>query len=232
MRPRHKPDNATRRKRFPDPRTAGPDGLLAYSADIDAGLLLEAYQIGVFPWPQQDSPMLWFSPQERGILEFNDLHLSQSFRKFLKKTTLKLKINTAFKDVIIACAKQPRPGQDGTWITKEMIRAYREFHEQGFVHSIEAWQDETLVGGLYGVYVNSMFCGESMFHTRAGASKFCLYHVTRLLSAAGHTWMDIQMVTPLLESWGGKLITRDEYLERLVKASSASVTNPFEANSL
>lgn len=209
-----------RRKYFPDPNHTLEDGLLDIFDEINTEILLEAYSHGIFPWPQEGLPILWFSPVERGILDFKNLKIPKSFQKFLKKTNFEIKYNTAFEKVIRACAKKPRPNQSGTWITTKIIKAYLQFHRDGYAHSIEAWQNGHLIGGLYGVYVGGVFAGESMFYDVAEASKICLYHLIEKLKTQGQTWMDTQTLSPMLRAWGGTLISRQEFLQRLHKAQA------------
>ncbi len=206
---------------FPDPRNAGPDGLLCVGGDLEVDTLYAAYSQGIFPWPQEGLPLLWFSPWERGVLDFKDVHWPRRFLRDLRKSEFEVTFNQAFASVIHECAKQPRVHEQGTWILPEMQFAYEKFHEAGYAHSIECWKDGVLVGGMYGVYVEGVFSGESMFHRASGASKMCLYRAIEKLRESGIEWIDIQMVTPVLETFGGKYISRDEYLERLEKAHRA-----------
>lgn len=203
---------------FPDPRGATDDGLLCIGGDLRVPTLLAAYSQGIFPWPQEGYPLLWFSPARRGVLDFSELNFSRRFLRHVRNCGLRLTFNQAFEQVIHACASAPRTHETGTWILPEMQRAYIRFHHSGFAHSVEAWRDELLVGGLYGVYVGGVFSGESMFFHESNASKICLYHLIEYLRASGLTWMDTQMVTPLVESLGGKYIGRDEFLERIALA--------------
>ncbi|MCB0408054.1 MAG: leucyl/phenylalanyl-tRNA--protein transferase [Bdellovibrionales bacterium] len=199
-----------------DPRSALADGLVAVDDTVTVERLFEAYSFGIFPWPQEGFPTLWFSPPERGILEFNKYKISKSFKKFLNKNTFQVTFNQCFKDVILECRKADRPDQTGTWITEKILNSYIEFHQQGYAHSVEAWSDDgELVGGLYGVYVGGVFCGESMFYKHANASKLCLHLLIEKLKLNGKSWMDVQMVTPLLQSLGAEYISRDKYLLRL-----------------
>lgn len=200
---------------FPPPEMALAEGILDVSDDLSTQRLLEAYSFGIFPWPHQDLPTLWYCPEERGILEFKDFHVPKSLRKFLAKSRWTYSFDRAFDQVARACAEQPRPGQQGTWITKKLLRAYREFHKAGYAHSLEVWDGDELIGGLYGVYVGGLFCGESMFHRRPNASKCALVKLIEFLSSQGLTWMDIQMVTPVLAALGGRYISREEFLGRL-----------------
>lgn len=209
---------AERRIRFPDARTAGDDGLLCFGGDLEVETLVEAYGHGIFPWPQEGLPLLWFSPRERGVLDFAELHWSRRFLRALKDTSFTITFNQEFEQVIKECAHAPRSHETGTWILPEMQDAYLRFHEAGYAHSVECWQAGHLVGGLYGVCVAGVFSGESMFFKVSDASKRCLFALTTELSRRGFRWMDIQMVTPVLEKLGGKYISRDEFLLRLSRA--------------
>jgi leucyl/phenylalanyl-tRNA--protein transferase len=204
--------------RFPDPRKTGPEGLLALGGDLSPETLLVAYRQGIFPWPIEGAPALtWFSPPERGILDFSDLHLPRSLKLFAKKNPYVFSFDREFERVIDACQLAYRPDQPGTWITPEMREAYVEFHSEGYAHSVEAWDPASgeLVGGLYGVYIDGAFAGESMFHHKPNASKLALLHLVQKLQAHGIDWMDIQVQTPHMERLGAKLIPRDDFLGRL-----------------
>lgn len=209
---------------FPDPRSAGEDGLLCVGGNLEVNTLASAYSQGIFPWPQEGLPLLWFSPERRGVLDFANLHWSRRFLRALKGAVaerFQLTFNRAFLDVINACASVPRAHESGTWILTPMRKAYLEFHEAGYAHSVECWQDGELVGGLYGVYIGGVFSGESMFYRVSDASKLCLYALIQRLQHVGLTWMDIQMVTPVLETLGGHYIAREDYLQRLEQAKRA-----------
>ena len=164
--------------RFPDPKYAETyEGILAVGGELTPELLLEAYQNGIFPWPIDGLPLTWFCPEERAILEFTDMHIPRSLVRESKRTKFHFTIDQDFKSVIVNCSKARRPGQSGTWITSDMIYAYCEFHKQGYVHSVEAWEGDTLVGGIYGVDADGTFTGESMFHLRPYASKLALLYL-------------------------------------------------------
>lgn len=199
-----------------NPRISSPEGLVAVGGALTVKTLIEAYSNGIFPWPQEGYPILWFSPDPRGILEFKDFHIADSLKKFAKKNPeLKFTFDQAFAEVISACQKQARPDQDGTWITAEMKKAYIKFHKEGFAHSMECWLGGELVGGVYGVDINGVFSGESMFYKTPNASKLCFWKLAERLQADGRKWMDIQMVTPVTKAFGGKYISREEYLTRI-----------------
>lgn len=173
-----------------------------------------AYRKGIFPWPQPDAPILWFSPDPRGVLDFEEFHVPKRLMRFARQCPWVFTRNEAFEEVMRACAEQPRPGQDGTWIQPEMVPVYTELHRAGEAMSFECWEDGVLIGGLYGVLIDGLFSGESMFHHRTDASKMCLWKTVEYLIENGHRWMDTQMVTPVIEAFGGKYISREEFLQR------------------
>lgn len=209
---------------FPDPREAGEDGLLCVGGDLQVETLVNAYSQGIFPWPQEGLPLLWFSPRKRGVLDFAEVHWPRRFLQEMRARPLRITFNRAFEQVIHECASVPRTHESGTWILPPIEGAYTRFHRAGYAHSVECWDDQDrLVGGLYGVFVAGVFAGESMFHHVNGASKRCLYALVEKLSAQGLTWMDTQMVTPVLETFGGKYISRDEFLARLAAAHADPV---------
>jgi leucyl/phenylalanyl-tRNA---protein transferase len=202
--------------RFPDPRrTVAYGGIVVIGGSLNTANLLSAYRRGIFPWPIDDWPLTWFCPEERAILEFKDLHVPRSLEKIRKRAPFRLTIDQNFRAVIEACAEAKRTGEDGTWITPEMIRAYCELHRSGHAHSVEAWEGDRLVGGLYGVDAGGAFAGESMFFLRPNASKLALLRLVEHLAARGLDWIDIQVMTPHMEALGAKLVSRDEFLERL-----------------
>lgn len=214
---------------FPHPSDTTFEGLLVVDDRISSEILLEAYSFGIFPWPQDDLPLLWFSPPERGVLCFDDYHVSRSFEKFLRKSTYKVTFNQAFEQVIRNCQKSFRPDQQGTWITEGLLRAYLEFHQQGYAHSVECWSGDRLVGGMYGVYVGGVFCGESMFYIEPNTSKLCLHNMVLFLKSQNLRWMDVQMVTPLLESFGAKYIRRQVFQKWLEDSRSTARAISFES---
>lgn len=200
---------------FPDPRRASPEGVVALGGVLSTENLLRAYRRGIFPWPIDGLPLPWFCPAERAILEFKDLHVSRSLRHARNRSALRFTINDAFPEVIRACARAARPEEAGTWITPQIIRAYCELNQLGYAHSVEAWENDALVGGIYGVEVDGAFGGESMFYVRPNASKLALLFLIEHLKGRGLDWMDIQMMTPHMSALGAKLLTRDEFLEKL-----------------
>lgn len=213
---------------FPDPELSLDEGILDMSDDLRVERLLEAYSFGIFPWPHPDLPTLWFSPEKRGVLDFKNLHIPHSLQKAMRRHHYRFSFNEAFGEVIRACALAPRAGQKGTWITDKLSRAYENFHRAGYAHSLEVWDGAELVGGLYGVYVAGVFCGESMFFRRTDASKIALIRLVEFLRARGLEWMDIQMVTPLSEKMGGKYISRRSFLDRIEKAKARAKEIEFK----
>lgn len=214
---------------FPDPREAMAEGVLAVGGHLDVGTLYTAYSMGIFPWPHPEYPLLWFSPEKRGIIEFSDLHVPQSFEKFLRQrqNDFEITLDKAFPQVVRECAKQPRPGQQGTWILPGMVKAYIDFHKAGYAHSLEVWHNQQLVGGIYGVFVKGVFSGESMFYKTPNASKLALYQLIQVLKSWGLEWMDIQMVTPVTASFGGKYLGREEFLQKLKTTQEENESSEF-----
>ncbi|MGZ3872359.1 MAG: leucyl/phenylalanyl-tRNA--protein transferase [Mucilaginibacter sp.] len=193
---------------FPDPALAEEDGLLAVGGDLSTERLLLAYQHGIFPWYSEDEPILWFSPHERFVLFPAELKISKSMNRVLKSGQFTITADQCFGEVITACSKIARNGQDGTWITTDMQRAYIELYRQGYAHSVEVWQQDKLVGGLYGVRAGSIFCGESMFSLVSNASKTALVHLCR---SSLYELIDCQVYTAHLASIGARMISREEY---------------------
>ncbi len=191
-----------------------PNGLLAAGADLSPTRLLEAYRHGIFPWFSEGDPILWWSPDPRMVLFPGEFKISRSLRKTLLRGQYQMRCDTAFEQVMRACS-QPREGQNGTWIQEDMIAAYVRLHKAGYAHSIETWMDNELVGGLYGVSIGRMFYGESMFSTKADASKIALAYLTAQLKRWNFGMIDCQMNTPHLASLGAREITRREFLIRL-----------------
>ncbi len=203
---------------FPNPEQANPDGLLAMGGDLSPEVLQEAYTQGIFPWPQDEEiPLLWFSPPQRGVLFLDQLKVPKATRRKIKKEHFQVTFNKDFQKVIESCARVPRSSDTKTWIIPGMIEAYTELHKRGQAISVEAWRDEQLVGGLYGVLFKGVFSGESMFFLESEASKVCLVTLAEDLLKKGHSWIDIQMVTPLLEQFGGEYIPRKDFLNMLKK---------------
>lgn len=211
---------------FPDPALADPSGLAAVGGDLSPQRLVAAYKAGFFPWYGAESPLLWWSPDPRCVLLPERFHIPRSLRRRLHKPDLfRLTADRAFADVIRHCAAVPRPAQNGTWLLPEMIEAFCRLHRLGHAHSVEAWENGTLVAGLYGVAIGRAFFGESMFHLRPYASKIVLVTLARTLWAHGFLFLDCQMPTPHVLGYGAGLLPRPVFLDLLREAVSAS--QPF-----
>lgn len=202
---------------FPDVSKADEEGLLAVGGKLTTKRLLEAYNSGIFPWFSDGQPVLWWSPNPRMVLFLDNLKVSKSLKKTIRSGYFKVTFNTAFAEVIQQCSNAYRKDQNGTWITQEMIDAYIKLHSKGYAFSVEVWQNEELVGGLYGINLpeQKIFCGESMFHKVSDASKVALVHLVEHLRTKDYTLIDCQMHTKHLESLGACLIPRDEFLRYL-----------------
>jgi leucyl/phenylalanyl-tRNA--protein transferase len=189
--------------------------IIGFGGDLTIENLRDAYRRGIFPWHVDGLPLPWYCPEMRAILEFDRLHLPKSLRKEWAKTGLSFTIDNNFEAVIKNCARAKRNDGYGTWITPEFIRAYCDFHAAGDAHSVEVWDENILVGGLYGVDAGGVFCGESMFHLRSNASKFALLHLIEHLKSRGATWLDIQVMTPHFEVLGAEEMEREDFLDKL-----------------
>ncbi len=198
---------------FPDPRTASAEGIVAYGGDLSPSRLMMAYRNGIFPWYSINDPILWWSPDPRLILELDDFKLHRSLRK--KIAQFEIRFDSVFSEVIRECASAPRRGQRGSWIVPEMIEAYETLHTLGYAHSVEAYQNGILVGGLYGVSVGGVFCGESMFAKVADASKVALAALVERLREGEFDFIDCQVPTEHLKSLGAKEVSREFFLRRL-----------------
>jgi leucyl/phenylalanyl-tRNA--protein transferase len=194
---------------FPDPSLAEEDGLLAVGGDLSTHRLLLAYHNGIFPWYSDDTPILWYSPHERFVLFPDELKISKSMRRALRSERFRVTNDQNFAGVINACSTVNRKDQPGTWITADMKDAYIRLYREGYAHSVEAWEDEKLVGGLYGVRVGEVFCGESMFSKVSNASKAALISLS---NTGNYKLIDCQVYTEHLESMGARMINREEYL--------------------
>ena len=194
-----------------------PNGLIAIGGDLSPARLISAYKQGIFPWFSEGEPIMWWSPSPRMVLYPSELKISISLKKMLKKHVFETRTNTAFQSVITACSHTSRNGQPGTWISPDMIAAYCELNKHGYAMSSETWLDGKLVGGCYGIKIGRMFYGESMFHTVTNASKVAFVHLVNLLKNEQVGMIDCQMKTPLLTSFGGREIARDEFLQTLHK---------------
>jgi leucyl/phenylalanyl-tRNA--protein transferase len=197
---------------FPDVELAeqDPDGLLAVGGDLSYDRLIRAYRKGIFPWYNPGQPILWWAPDPRTVLVPERLKVSRSLRKTLRRQLLSVSVDRAFGDVVQGCA-EPRRDQEGTWILPEMMEAYSRLHLRGLAHSVEVWQDEALVGGLYGVAMGRVFFGESMFSRVNDASKVALVHLVNMLDAWGYRLIDCQIYSEHLTSLGAELISRRRF---------------------
>ncbi|GLQ97602.1 leucyl/phenylalanyl-tRNA--protein transferase [Dyella mobilis] len=211
--------------RFPDPHTAleEPNGLLAFGGDLSPARLKTAYALGIFPWFNADEPILWWSPDPRCIFHTASLRPNRSLRRSLAEKNWRVTVDRAFGQVMRACAA-PRPKQSGTWISRAMIDAYGALHDQGYAHSVEVWEDDRLVGGVYGVSIGRLFCGESMFSTCSGGSKLALCALAALLRRWQFPLIDAQVGNPHLLGLGAVEIPRSVFLD----AIEDLVTAPFD----
>jgi leucyl/phenylalanyl-tRNA--protein transferase len=203
---------------WPMPDPGDEFGLVALDRDLSPARLISAYRHGIFPWPDSmlASAIPWVSPPKRAILEFAALHVPKNLRRSQRALAhLDFTADKAFEAVISACAAAPRPGQRGTWITPAMVAAYVKLHEMGHAHSIEAWDGDRLVAGLYGVTAGGIFTGESMFHVVDDGSKLCILHLVQYLKGRGASWIDIQQLTRHFALMGAREIPREEFLQRL-----------------
>ncbi len=194
------------------------EGIVAIGGDLSPERLLLAYKNGIFPWFNDDDPIIWWSPDPRFILELDDLHISKSMRRVLNSNQFTITVDTAFRDIVCFCADIERPDQDGTWITNDMMNAYCKLHELGYAHSVEVWLNNELVGGIYGVSLGKTFFGESMFHTKPNASKFAFIKLVELLKKNNFHFLDAQIHTEHVESLGGKNISRKKFITKLNEA--------------
>lgn len=197
-----------------------PNGLLCAGGDLSPDRIVRAYQQGIFPWYSRGEPILWWSPNPRMVLFPNEFRVSHSLRKSLRSQNYVVRLDSAFHAVIRACARTPRKGQSGTWITPEMQAAYAQLFELGYAHSVETWVDGKLAGGLYGLAIGKMFYGESMFSHVTDASKIAIAHLARFLGTERFGMIDCQMNTPHLASLGAREIPRQEFVGRLAKLTA------------
>ncbi|WP_117882021.1 leucyl/phenylalanyl-tRNA--protein transferase [Aureibaculum luteum] len=200
---------------FPPVETASSEGVLAFGGDLSPKRLLLAYNSGIFPWFNKGEPVVWYSPVERMVLFPNELKISKSMKQILKKDRFKVTFNQNFKEVIRSCKTIYREGQGGTWITDEMEQAYNKLHELGHAKSVEVWLDDELVGGLYGIDLVNVFCGESMFSTVSNASKVAFIRLVQKLKRENYKLIDCQVYNDHLASLGAREIPRHEFLKYL-----------------
>ncbi len=205
---------------FPNPSLADPDGLLAVGGNLEPETLLSAYQQGIFPWFDEDTPILWWSPDPRAILEFENLYISKRLARTIRTNKFQVTFNQDFDAVVKGCTYRP---EEGTWITPEVANAYGEFHRRGHAHSVEVWQQGILVGGLYGVAIGGLFAGESMFSTVSDASKIALVALVSRLKEKGYQLFDLQIINEHTSMMGATEIPRDDYLARVKTAIKKDV---------
>jgi len=202
-------------RRFPPVEECDEDGFLAMGGDLSLETMLDAYSHGIFPWPiQETGPMLWWSPDPRGILKLNQVHFSRRLLRTCRNNKFTVTFDADFTQVIRQCATN----HGSTWITRTMIDGYIRLHQAGFAHSVEIWNEDKLVGGVYGVAIRGLFAAESMFHTVTDASKVALFFLVNRLREQDFRLLDIQMVTPHTKQFGAIEISQNEYLHRLDKA--------------
>ncbi len=197
---------------FPPVSEANADGILAVGGDLSPERLQLAYNSGIFPWFEQGEPILWWSPNPRMVLFLDELVVSKSMRNIRNRNIFKVTFNQNFRDVISNCQNIKREGQNGTWITNDMIEAYSKLHELGVAKSVEVWQDDILVGGLYGIDLGTVFCGESMFSLVSNTSKVAFIALVNQLKLANYKLLDCQVYNPHLESLGCREIEREEFI--------------------
>ncbi|PHS19205.1 MAG: leucyl/phenylalanyl-tRNA--protein transferase [Kangiella sp.] len=225
---------------FPSVETAliEPDGLLCAGADLSPNRLISAYSKGIFPWYSDGEPILWWSPNPRTIFDIANYNPSKSLCRFARKSEWKITLNNAFEEVIQACA-EPRSDLDGTWITNDIIEAYNELHKKGYAHSIEIWQDSPLkkrrlIGGIYGVAIGKLFCGESMFSRESQASKIAISCLIRYLDGFDFPILDAQIKNPHLSTLGSKQIERESFIKiinnQIIRSNDETIWQPKELN--
>ena len=198
--------------RFPSPHLATEEGIVAVGGDLRPERVLLAYQKGIFPWFEKDDFLIWWSPDPRMILYPNKIKISKSLNSFIKKTPLKITFNKDFEEVIESCSNIKRLGQKGTWITKGLKESFIKLHEKGLAISVEVWENSQIVGGLYGLDLGDIFCGESMFSKSTNSSKVALVYLAKELKKKNYRFIDCQIPTAHLKSMGGEEISRDEFL--------------------
>lgn len=208
--------NLTESRFFPPVSAADENGILLVTENLNVDMLIDAYARGIFPWPADDAHILWCSPPARGVLPLDEFHVPRSVEADMKNPAFEFKVNRNFDKVIDACAETPRTGQNGTWITPKLAAAYKYFYRCGYAHSFEAYDEHgELAGGMYGVSVGRIFCGESMFFRETGASKFALVKAVEYLKTRNVVLLDTQMVTPTTALFGAREIPRAEYMKLL-----------------
>ena len=214
---------------------AEPNGLLAVGGDLQPDRLIEAYSHGIFPWFSEGDPLMWWSPDPRAIIKLDNLHINRTLRKAIKKSPYKITINNAFEQVIQQCAHAPFRNDD-TWILPKMQSAYIKLHDLGYAHSVEVWEvnssdasatEAILIGGLYGIAINGFFSGESMFYSKANASKFALVAISKLLSTIDIDFIDCQLLNPFLADMGASEVNRADFIRLKNTAINKKVAENF-----
>jgi len=201
---------------FPSPRSANEHGVVAYGGDLNPNRIIQAYKQGIFPWFESDDNLLWWSPNPRMILYPEKIKISKSLKSVIKKNTFKVTFNRDFEEVIESCSNIKRLGQKGTWITSGLKESFLNLHEKGFAISVEVWKDSKIVGGLYGLDLGNVFCGESMFSKSSNASKVALVNLSAELKKNNYKFIDCQIPTEHLKSMGGEEVSRDDFLKLLI----------------
>ncbi|WP_294961679.1 leucyl/phenylalanyl-tRNA--protein transferase [Sulfurimonas sp.] len=214
--------------KFPDVSKANADGILAWGGDLSPSRLIHAYENGIFPWFSNGDPIIWWSPNPRLIMELDDFKISKSLKKSMKKFTYKFDSN--FEEVMNRCSTVQRNDQAGTWISEEIIEAYTTLHGMGIAHSIESYYNDELVGGLYGIVIGKLFCGESMFAQVSDASKSAYAVLIKHLKEWGYDFIDCQVPTNHLKSLGAKEVTREYFIKRLKTVNMEKINNNWEVN--
>jgi len=214
---------------FPNPNSANKDGIVAWGGDLNPLRLINAYKNGIFPWYGKDDPIIWWSTNPRLIMELEDFKLSRSLKKSIKK--FEYKFDSNFREVMKQCSSVKRESQNGTWIQDEIIEAYSSLHDMGIAHSVESYFEGKLVGGLYGVTVGRVFCGESMFSLESDASKSAYAILIKHLKFWGYDFIDCQVPTNHLKSLGAKEVTRKYFLDRLYKVNMLNIKHKWEIES-
>ena len=214
---------------FPDPKEAGRREIVAVGEDFRPGTLLSAYRMGIFPWPHEiegETVVAWFSPYQRTLLPLGSLHWSRSLRRVLRKHPYRITVDTAFREVMLACGSER---ENGTWIIPSLVDGYVTLHELGWAHSVEVWSENELVGGIYGIAIGSALCAESMFHRRTDASKIAFATLAERMRDAGYELFDAQVMNPHLRSLGCVDVPRADYLARLTTAVARAPRSPINA---
>jgi len=210
---------------FPHPNDANEDGIVAWGGDLNPSRIIRAYQNGIFPWYSAQDPILWWSPDPRLIMELDDFKCSKSLQKSMKKFTYSFDMH--FQEVMLHCAQTPRKDQNGTWINKDVLEAYCVLFDMGIAHSVESYYNGELVGGLYGVVIGRVFCGESMFAHKTDASKAAFAMLVKHLKKWGYDFIDAQVPTHHLKSLGAKEVAREYFLMRLHQSNMDTIKHPW-----